>query len=738
MTDQIEDQHLDALVRLQLKRNNDAHNFNEALQGLAGILTEAKSKAYSVNFHKTGNNLVDATQQVLVASGFKTILVKPPSTAEPQDALALLARQADASIRRVALSGDAWWREDAGPLLAFRKEDGVAVALLPAGERGYQFENITTGKLEVLNAENTQQFESIAFMFFRKFPQRAIGILDLLRFGMVGTRNDSLFLIGSGMLGGLLGLFTPFATGLLIETVIPNANSDELIQLVLLLITSALGIAAFQLTSSLAMQRIEGRLSNASQAAIIDRLLHLPAAFFREYSAGDLAQRAFSIDTILTVLTSTLQSAILSWIFGIFSFLYLFMLNVELALLASAIVLCAILVSTVVDILSLNRERHMYTLQGQIASRVLQLLNGITKLRGSGAEKRGFALWAKSFTEQKQLAFEIRSFANMQAVFDSAYTIIASLLLFAYIAFFKPGIDTGTFMTFNAAFAQFFAATLAVGTALTSSLKIIPLYERARPILNELPEQSHSQTAPGELQGSIDISHVTFRYSKDGPAILNDISISIKPGEFVAFVGPSGSGKSTLFRLLLGFEQPESGAIYYNNQDLAGLDIGAVRRQLGVVLQNGKLMPGDIFTNIVGSSPLTLDDAWEAARLAGFDNDIKSMPMGIHTVIAEGAGTISGGQKQRLMIARAIVKKPRILLFDEATSALDNHTQTTVAQSVEQLKATRVVIAHRLSTIVKADRIFVIDAGQVIESGNYEELMNNNGHFAELARRQLA
>ena len=380
----------------------------------------------------------------------------------------------------------------------------------------------------------------------------------------------------------------------------------------------------------------------------------------------------------------------------------------------------------------------MYALQGQIASRVLQLLNGISKLRSCGAEKRAFALWAKSFSEQKQLDFKISSIANMQTVFDSAYTVVASLLIFSAIAFLQPGIDTGTFMAFNAAFVQFFAATLAVGSALTASLSIIPLYERAKPILNALPEQTPSQTAPGELQGSIDISHVTFRYNEDGPAILDDISLNIKAGEFIAFVGPSGSGKSTLFRLLLGFEQPEAGAVYYNQQDLAGLDIGAVRRQLGVVLQNGKLMPGDIFTNIVGSSPLTLDDAWEAARMAGFDEDIKAMPMGMHTVIAEGAGTISGGQKQRLMIARAIVKKPRILLFDEATSALDNRTQATVAHSIENLNATRIVIAHRLSTVIKADRIFVIVAGQVLETGNYEELMAKNGHFAELARRQLA
>ncbi len=726
----------EALSRLLRKRENDNAHFSQALSGLAGILSESKN--HSSIQAKTGDSLLDATQLVLSASGFYVSLKKTAYAPDPQDTLSLLARQANASLRRVALGGEAWWREDSGPLLAFLKEDGKPVALLPAGERGYWLEDPVTGESMLLNAENIKRLDDTAFMFFRKFPQHAIGMRDLLRFGLAGSSRDLLFLIGCGAFGGILGLFTPVATGLLIDTVIPGARSDELVQLVLLLVTTALGMSAFELTRSLAMLRIQGRMGNASQAAIIDRLMHLPAGFFRQYSAGDLAQRAFAIDNILTLLTGTTQAALLSWVFGLFSFAYLFMLNWQLALLATAIVGIALLVTTGINFWRLSMERRMFTLEGSIASRVLQLLDGISKLRSSGAEKRAFALWAKDFTQQKQLDFNIRSIANLLSVFDAAYIVLASLLLFATIAFFQPGISTGTFMAFNAAFSQFLAATIAVSSALTASLNVIPLYERAKPILDALPEQNESQTAPGVLQGNIDISHLTFRYVEDGPLILDDVSIHIEEGEFIAFVGPSGSGKSTLFRMLLGFEHPESGAIYYDQQDLSGLDIGAVRRQLGVVLQSGKLMPGDIFTNIVGSAPLTLEDAWEAARMAGFDDDIKAMPMGMHTVIAEGAGTISGGQKQRLMIARAIVKKPRILLFDEATSALDNRTQATVARSVEQLKATRIVIAHRLSTVIKADRIFVIEAGKVIETGNYEQLMAKNGHFAELARRQLA
>jgi ATP-binding cassette subfamily C protein len=272
----------------------------------------------------------------------------------------------------------------------------------------------------------------------------------------------------------------------------------------------------------------------------------------------------------------------------------------------------------------------------------------------------------------------------------------------------------------------------------TSLLVIVPTYERLRPILQAAPEVEAGQAEPGELGGAIDVDRVSFRYHADGPLVLDDVSLHFRPGEFVALVGPSGSGKSTLLRLLLGFEAPVAGAILYDGRDLATLDVRAVRRQIGTVLQSGRLMTGDIFSNIVGASTLTVDDAWEAARMAGLDADIRAMPMGMHSVIGEGLSTLSGGQRQRLLIARAIVSRPRIIFFDEATSALDNRTQEIVSRSLESLAATRVVIAHRLSTVVNADRIYVLQNGRVVESGTYRELMQRRGVFADLARRQIA
>jgi len=297
--------------------------------------------------------------------------------------------------------------------------------------------------------------------------------------------------------------------------------------------------------------------------------------------------------------------------------------------------------------------------------------------------------------------------------------------------------NVGGFLAFFTAFGQSMGAVGAWASSVSEGLIAIPQLTRLKPLMSGVSEVSEDRKPPGELSGAVEFSRLTFRYVPHGPPVLDNISLRIAPGEYVAIVGPSGSGKSSLFRLLLGFERPESGAVFFDGKAIDTLDISAVRRQLGVVLQNGTLATGSIYENICGGIQLPLEQAWEAARLAGLEDDIKAMPMGMHTVVSEGLSTLSGGQRQRVMIARAVARRPRILLFDEATSALDNQSQAIVSRTLGNLNVTRVVIAHRLSTVRQVDRIIVVVDGKIVQSGSFAELSSTPGTFASFAQRQL-
>lgn len=300
-----------------------------------------------------------------------------------------------------------------------------------------------------------------------------------------------------------------------------------------------------------------------------------------------------------------------------------------------------------------------------------------------------------------------------------------------------PLLSVSEFMGFQAAFAGFNATLVSLIPYVATIFTVKPYLENLKPILEAEPEVTEDKEDAPSLSGDIEIKNVFYSYGPDLPLVLKGISLHVQPGESVAFVGASGCGKSTLMRLLLGFETPTQGAIYFDGQALAGLNVSSVRTQMGVVLQNGQLLAGDIFTNIVGTSPLTQDDAWEAARMVGLDRDIENMPMGMHTMISEGAGNISGGQRQRILLARSLANRPKIIILDEATSALDNTTQAIVTKSMNAIRATRITVAHRLSTIKDADRIFVMQDGIIAEEGDYETLMKQDGLFAKLARRQM-
>jgi NHLM bacteriocin system ABC transporter ATP-binding protein len=640
--------------------------------------------------------------------------------------------------RQVALRGE-WWTQDNGPLLTFREADDHPLALLPAGPNRYTLNDPTTNSALPMNAELAAALKPFAYSFYRAFPEKKLRAREILRFGLFNTRRDLLTVFIMGLAGGVLALIPPLAIGRIFDTVIPNGDQQLLFLLTALLVAGAVTAALFQIVRGIAVLRIESKLDASVQAAVWDRLLKLPVPFFRDYTAGDLSSRAQGISSIRQAISGTVVLSLLSGVFSAFNLALLFFINWSLALVAVLLVLVGAGATTVAGLLSARHQRELAHVQGRISGMVLQIITGISKLRIAGVEGRVFAYWAREFGAQRTLAYKVRRIGNGLTVFNAAYTVLASLVLFAVVGGMQPRISTGDFAAFYVAFGQLLYAGLQLSAAYIAVLRVVPSYQRARPIFQTVPEVTAAKADPGDLNGEIEVSRATFRYGAKGPLVLDDVTLHVRRGEFVALVGPSGSGKSTLLRLLLGFETPESGAVFYDGQNLSGLDIRAVRRQLGVVLQNSQLITGDLYTNIVGQSALSLDAAWDAARQAGLDEDIRQMPMGMHTFISAGGSTLSGGQRQRVLIARALARKPRILLFDEATSALDNQTQAVVSQSLDQLDATRIVIAHRLSTVINADRIVVFSKGRIVQEGTYTELMAQpDGLFADLARRQLA
>lgn len=666
--------------------------------------------------------------------------IRPPvscgSGGRRSDRLSEIARASRFRLRRVLLTGD-WWRRDNGPLLAFRADERP-IALLMTSTRRYQIADPVEQTRTAVTATVAASLHCIAYTFYRPFPTGVLRAWDLVRFGLRGCKKAVLEVILLAFAGGLLGLLPPVAAGVLFNQVVPGADRHQLLLITLALVVSAFSAGMFQLTRGIAILRVEGKMDSAVEAGIWDRLLSLPVPFFRRYTAGDLTVRAMGVAAIRYIVTGVVVSSLLSSVFSFLGLGLLFCYDVRLAGIAALLMLGILSVLWLAVRLQVRHQRIAYHVRGRIAGMILQVVTGIGRLRVAAAEDRVLSLWARDFSAQKRAAFKARCIGSRFAVFGSTVPLVASMTVFAAVGLLpEQGLTVGTFVAFNAAYAQVLTAALALGTTLFSAIRVIPLYERLKPILEALPEINVDTTDPGELAGGIEISHVSFRYQPEGPLILDDLSLRIAPGTFVAFVGPSGSGKSTVLRLLLGFEAPTSGSVYYDSQDLAGLNLQALRRQIGVVLQNGKVISGSILTNIVGSSLFTLEDAWEAARLSGLDDDIKQLPMGMHTVITEGGSTFSVGQRQRLMIARAIVSRPRIVLFDEATSALDNKTQAIVSKSLESLKATRVVVAHRLSTIRNADWIFVMEAGRIVQQGRYEDLHRREGLFADLVKRQL-
>ncbi len=725
------------LARFQAKERLNQQVTTEAIGELVSLIKPQSQESFQQD-----NLLLIAAGAVGRAMG---ITINPPGASEDlsrlTDPIEIIARASGIRIRRVTLR-NTWWKKDCGPLLAYTREENRPVALLPVARGKYELFDPELRTRIPVNSGNAELLAPGAYMFYRSLPERVINALDLLRFALQGRRRELLALLWTGIAATLLGMVTPLATAILIDHAIPDAERKLLLQVGFGLLAASFGGAIFQFVQGFALVRWQTLSESNTQTAVWDRLLNLRISFFRQYSTGDLQERVSVITRIRQLLSGPAIRTLFASFFSLLNLGLLFFYNAQLALVALAVALVVTFVTTAASIITRQKLRLLQQRKGEIFGLTVQLIDGISKLRVAGAQNRAFAHWAQEYTGQLHLVRSVQLIADRVKAFNTVLPTVSRILIFSLaaraIAQSQAGLSTGIFLAFNTAFGTLLAGITNLSNTLIEVLEVGVLWERLQPILETEPERDLRKADPGRLSGHLKLDRVSFRYRPHGPLTLEHVTLEAQAGEFIALVGPSGSGKSTLVRLLLGFETPEEGAVYYDGQDLAELDLSAVRRQLGVVLQNSRLLSASIFENISSGALLTLDQAWSAARMAGLASEIEAMPMGMHTIISEGGTNLSGGQRQRLLIARALALKPRILIFDEATSALDNRTQAIVSQSIEQLQVTRIAIAHRLSTIRHADRIYVIEAGRIVQQGSFEELASGEGIFAFLMARQMA
>lgn len=659
----------------------------------------------------------------------------PPEIKDLNDRLEYVLRPTGIMRRRVELT-DTWYKDSINPLLAAKK-DGTVVALIPGGMRGYRYMDPVKKKKVRVTKKNSEEFETDAYCFYQAFPQRAMGIRDLVMFiARSLSFGDYAYVAAMTLAISLIGLVTPYATQVVFSSIIPAGVAFYLLPISVLLITSLVASNLFTMCSSVLDARVERKLNIAVKSAAMARLLSLPPGFFKEYSAGETAKRLESIGNLAKTLEETVMNTGLTALFSLVYVAQIIRFSKPLAIAGCGILVLNLIYTVLNSYYQMSYSRKTLNADAKLNGMIFSIFSGVQKIKLSGSEKRMFGRWAREYKESASLAYDPPALVKLGPTVSVLFSSGGLLLLYGVAAI--TGVTPATYMAFTAAYASVSTAIMGLAQITGVIARIKPMMEMAEPIMKADPDVAQNKKNVTRLGGGIELSNISFQYSPTGPKILDNLSLKIRPNQYVAIVGKTGCGKSTLMRILLGFEKPQSGAVYYDGKDLETLDVRSVRQNIGVVMQNGALFAGDIYSNIVVSAPwLTLEDAWEAARMAGIDEDIRRMPMNMHTVISEGSGGISGGQKQRLMIARAIAPKPKIVMFDEATSALDNITQKQVSQSLDGLHSTRIVIAHRLSTIKQCDRIILLDHGRIAEDGTFDELVAQNGQFAELVKRQM-
>ena len=717
--------------QIRLRKQKDQEVFEDSLFRMASVVL-GKRGAGSLSDARIVTKA--AIDEILKFYHIKPAEI-PEEIRDTEEQLEFALRPHGIMRRRIRL-GKGWYQNAFGPILAFYGEERLPVALLPRPFRGYSFLDPVSGEQKKVDKQTAAAFDDEAICFYRPLPQKKLGIPDLLLYlKSCLSVGDLLLFAGLTLLVTLVGMILPRITRALTGPVLERGSLAMLTGAAVFLVCTLVASQLITCLRSLVMDRIRIKTSLPVEAAVMMRVIDMPANFFRQYASGELSSRFGAVGQLCKLLVGNVFSMGLSSLVSLLYITQIFRYAPALVTPALLVILLTVGIGAVAALMQVRISQEAMERGAKDEGLSYALINGVQKIKLAGAEKRAFARWAESYASVAELNYDPPLFLKINGVLTTAVSLLGTIAMY-YLAV-KSKVSPSEYMAFNAAYGMVSGAFTALsGVALTVA-QIKPILAMAEPILKTEPESSEVKSMVTRLNGGIELSNVCFRYGDDMPWVVDGMNLKIRPGEYVAIVGRTGCGKSTLMRLLLGYEKPEKGAIYYDGRDMSKLDLRSLRRRIGSVMQTGSLFQGDIYSNIVITAPqLGLEQAWEAAELAGIAEDIRAMPMGMQTLISEGQGGISGGQKQRLMIARAVAAKPKLLMLDEATSALDNKTQKKVSDALDGLKCTRIVIAHRLSTIRHCDRILVLDQGRIAEDGTYDELIEKNGIFAELVAKQ--
>ena len=719
----------DEQIRSRIKA--DSESFTGSFVKLSGVVM---GDAPALDL-AAGEKSKSAIEEILKFYRLKTSEI-PGGATDINDQMDYLLNPAGVMRRAVKLA-EGWHEKAVGAMLATRKDSGDVVALIPRKMAGYDYFDFGTGKRVRVTKSEAEKIAEDAICFYKPLPLRKITPKDFLLYCFYTlTIGDFILLAALTAVAAAVGLLTPYMTNQLFKSSLHGGGIPVLIPAAAALIGAAVSTTLFAASSRLVAARITSRSAIAASAAMMARTLSLPARFFRNRSSGEISQRLSAAEGVSVKLINSVLTAVLIAVFSLIYFGQIFAYAPGLALPAIAVIAASLILSTLTSFAQLKHSKEIMEQKARESGLVFSLIRGVPKLKMSGSERRAFSIWADACAERARLTFAPPFMVRFSNVLMLLVSSLGMVMIYWFAA--KSGVTMPDYMAFNAAYGQVGGAFAALTATALAIADIAQRLNLMKPLFEAIPETGVGKKTAAGLSGGLEINNVSFRYSETMPLVLDDITLRISPGHFVAIVGETGCGKSTLLRIMLGFETPQKGAVYYDNHDLSTLEPRSLRKSIGVVMQDGRLFQGDLFSNIVISAPqLTMDDAWAAAELAGIADDIRAMPMGMHTIISEGGGGISGGQKQRLMIARALAPKPKILMFDEATSTLDNITRKHVTDALAGLKCTRIVIAHRLSTIQSAARIIVLDKGKIAEDGAYDELIAKNGIFADLVRRQM-